>query len=81
LVPNTNLGKNTPVKTEATQSGKEYRNNQDITAPPDPVAPDNTSHVPIHGEKTNTPLVSYSLNSLTLIRPYRFNERPFNESE
>ncbi|KAI0799413.1 hypothetical protein GGR55DRAFT_684027 [Xylaria sp. FL0064] len=63
-VPNANLGKDTPVKTEATQSGEEYRKNQDITAPPDPVVQGATSDVPIHGEKTNvlfhpTPAVSY----------------------
>lgn len=63
-VPNANLGKKIPVKTEATQSGEEYRNNQDIAAPPDPVAPGSTSDVPIHGEKANilfhpTPSVSY----------------------
>ena len=65
-VPNANIGKDTPVKTEATQSGAEYKNNQDITAPPDPVEPGSTSDVPIHGEKTNilfhpTPSVSYEL--------------------
>lgn len=63
-VPNANVNKDTPVKTEASQSGEEYRNNQDITAPPDPVHPGSTSDVPIHGEKTNilfhpTPSVSY----------------------
>ena len=63
-VPNANLDKDTPVKTEASQSGEEYRRNQDITAPPDPVEPGSTSDVPIHGEKTNvlfhpTPSVSY----------------------
>ncbi|CCD43620.1 hypothetical protein BofuT4_P064620.1 [Botrytis cinerea T4] len=63
-VPNANINKSTPVKTEATQSGEEYRVNQDITAPPDPVEPGSTSDVPIHGEKTNilfhpTPSVSY----------------------
>ncbi|KAI0193592.1 hypothetical protein EV127DRAFT_384606 [Xylaria flabelliformis] len=63
-VPNANLGKDTTVKTDATQSGEEYRKNQDITAPPDPVATGSTSDVPIHGEKTNvlfhpTPSVSY----------------------
>ncbi|KAI0181933.1 hypothetical protein GGR52DRAFT_568141 [Hypoxylon sp. FL1284] len=63
-VPNANLGKETTVKTEPTQSGEEYRNAQDITAPPDPVATGATSDVPIHGEKTNvlfhpTPSVSY----------------------
>ncbi|KAI1461104.1 hypothetical protein F4805DRAFT_414745 [Annulohypoxylon moriforme] len=63
-VPNANLGKDTTVKTEPTQSGEEYRQAQDITAPPDPVATGATSDVPIHGEKTNilfhpTPSVSY----------------------
>ncbi|KAB8288184.1 hypothetical protein EYC80_010189 [Monilinia laxa] len=63
-VPNANLNKPTTVKTEATQSGEEYRNTQDITAPPDPVEPGSTSDVPIHGEKTNilfhpTPSISY----------------------
>ncbi|KAI1269430.1 C2 domain-containing protein [Xylariaceae sp. FL1019] len=63
-VPNANLGKETTVKTDASQSGEEYRQNQDITAPPDPVATGATSDVPIHGEKTNvlfhpTPSVSY----------------------
>jgi len=63
-VPNANLNKRTPIKTESTQSGEEYRNNQDVTAPPDPVEPGSTSDVPIHGEKTNilfhpTPSVSY----------------------
>src|ERR1700759_191519 len=52
------------VKTDATQSGEEYRYNQDVTAPPDPVAPGSTTDVPIRGEKTNvlfhpTPSVSY----------------------
>ncbi|KAI0137408.1 hypothetical protein BJ170DRAFT_699423 [Xylariales sp. AK1849] len=63
-VPNANLGKETNVKTDASQSGEEYRHNQDVTAPPDPVATGSTSDVPIHGEKTNilfhpTPSVSY----------------------
>lgn len=63
-IPNANLGKETTVKTEPTQSGEEYRHNQDVTAPPDPVAEGATSDVPIHGEKTNvlfhpTPAVSY----------------------
>lgn len=52
------------MKTDKTQSGKEYAHNQDITAPPDPIAPGSTSDVPINGEKTNilfhpTPSVSY----------------------
>lgn len=64
FVPNANLGKETTVKTDASQSGEEYRRNQDITAPPDPVEPGTTSDVPIHGEMTNvlfhpTPSVSY----------------------
>jgi len=63
-VPNANLGKDTPVKTDASQKNPEYKHNQDITAPPDPVAEGSTSDVPIHGEKTNilfhpTPSVSY----------------------
>ena len=52
------------MKTEASQSGAEYKEKQDITAPPDPIEPGSTSDVPIHGEKTNvlfhpTPSVSY----------------------
>ena len=63
-VPNANLGKDTPVKTSSDQSISEYKEKQDITAPPDPVANGSTSDVPIHGEKTNilfhpTPSVSY----------------------
>jgi len=63
-VPNANLGKETTVKTDKSQSGQEYSRNQDITAPPDPIYPGSTSDVPIHGEKTNilfhpTPSVSY----------------------
>ncbi|KAH8899508.1 hypothetical protein GQ53DRAFT_313649 [Thozetella sp. PMI_491] len=63
-VPNANLGKETTVKTDSSQSGETYRYNQDVTAPPDPIAPGSTSDVPIHGEKTNvlfhpTPAVSY----------------------
>ncbi|KAK4638051.1 uncharacterized protein CLAFUR5_00630 [Fulvia fulva] len=63
-VPNANLGKDTPVQTTASQSGAEYKEAQDVTAPPDPVAAGSTSDVPIHGEKTNilfhpTPSVSY----------------------
>ncbi|KAH7356876.1 hypothetical protein BKA65DRAFT_592425 [Rhexocercosporidium sp. MPI-PUGE-AT-0058] len=42
-VPNANVNKNTHVRTDGTQSGKEYRVNQDITAPPDPVEPNTTS--------------------------------------
>ncbi|KAJ2906907.1 hypothetical protein MKZ38_009770 [Zalerion maritima] len=63
-VPNANLGKDTTAKTEPTQSGEEYRYNQDVTAPPDPVETGATSDVPIHGEKTNilfhpTPSMTY----------------------
>lgn len=63
-VPNANLGKDTTVKTDASQKNPEYAHNQDITAPPDPLAQGSTSDVPIHGEKTNilfhpTPSVSY----------------------
>ncbi|KAG4437792.1 hypothetical protein IFR05_006727 [Cadophora sp. M221] len=54
-VPNANLDKETHVKIDGTQSGEEYRVNQDITAPPDPLEPNTTSDVPIHGEKTNIP--------------------------
>ncbi|PWY87326.1 C2 domain protein [Aspergillus sclerotioniger CBS 115572] len=64
VVPNANVGKPTDVKTEATQSLSQYKENQDITAPPDPIAEGTTSDVPIHGEKTNilfhpTPTVTY----------------------
>ncbi|KAL8811803.1 MAG: hypothetical protein Q9223_004873 [Gallowayella weberi] len=63
-VPNANLGKDTTVRTDPSQSNPEYSHNQDITAPPDPMAEGSTSDVPIHGEKTNilfhpTPSVSY----------------------
>ncbi|KAI4203290.1 MAG: hypothetical protein LQ350_001987 [Teloschistes chrysophthalmus] len=63
-VPNANLGKDAKVKTDSSQSNPEYAHNQDVTAPPDPVAEGSTSDVPIHGEKTNilfhpTPSVSY----------------------
>ncbi len=63
-VPNANLGKSTTVQTGPDQPVSEYKQKQDITAPPDPVADGSTSDVPIHGEKTNilfhpTPSVSY----------------------
>lgn len=53
-----------PVRTDASQSNPEYKQNQDVIAPPDPVQEGTTSDVPIHGEKTNilfhpTPSVSY----------------------
>lgn len=59
-----NLTRSQPVKTDPSQSHAEYKEAQDITAPPDPVAEGSTSDVPIHGEKTNilfhpTPSVSY----------------------
>lgn len=52
------------VQTSADQDLAEYKENQDITAPPDPIAEGTTSDVPIRGEKTNvlfhpTPTVSY----------------------
>ncbi|KAJ5779363.1 hypothetical protein N7457_007083 [Penicillium paradoxum] len=63
-VPNANLGKDTPLRTSADQDLAEYKENQDMTAPPDPIAEGTTSDVPIRGEKTNvlfhpTPTVSY----------------------
>lgn len=63
-VPNANLGKDTPVQSSSDQKNPEYKEKQDITAPPDPVQEGTTSDVPIHGEKTNilfhpTPSVSY----------------------
>ncbi|KAG9522033.1 hypothetical protein KCV07_g3324, partial [Aureobasidium melanogenum] len=63
-VPNANLDKPTPVKSDPSQSMAEYKHAQDVTAPPDPVTEGSTSDVPIHGEKTNilfhpTPSVSY----------------------
>jgi len=63
-VPNANLGKETTQQTTPHQSNPEYKEKQDITAPPDPIAEGSTSDVPIHGEKTNilfhpTPSISY----------------------
>jgi Ca2+-dependent lipid-binding protein len=65
------LGKDTPVKSDPSQKNPEYKEMQDITAPPDPVAPGSTSDIPIHGEKTNilfhpTPSVSYEAMFATL---------------
>jgi Ca2+-dependent lipid-binding protein len=53
-----------PIKTDPSQSLADYKEAQDVTAPPDPVTEGTTSDVPIHGEKTNvlfhpTPSVSY----------------------
>ncbi|KAA8648731.1 hypothetical protein EYZ11_004240 [Aspergillus tanneri] len=67
VVPNANLGRPTPwkaVQTGPHQSLSEYKENQDITAPPDPIAEGTTSDVPIHGERTNilfhpTPSITY----------------------
>jgi len=64
VVPNANLNKPTPIKTDPSQSLEDYKYNQDVTAPPDPVAEGTTTDVPIHGEKTNvlfhpTPSVSF----------------------
>lgn len=63
-MPNANLGRPTTLATDASQSNPEYKEKQDLTAPPDPIAEGSTSDVPIHGEKTNilfhpTPSVSY----------------------
>jgi Ca2+-dependent lipid-binding protein len=63
-IPNENLGKPTTAKVDSKMSGEEYRRNQDILAPPDPVQPGATSDVPIRSEKTSvlfykTPSVSY----------------------
>ncbi|KAK7535639.1 hypothetical protein IWX49DRAFT_510087 [Phyllosticta citricarpa] len=70
-VPNANLGKDSPIKTESSQPYDQYKENQDVTAPPDPVAEGTTSDVPIHGEKTNilfhpTPSVSYEPYFVTI---------------
>lgn len=51
-------------KTSPDQSLSDYKEKQDITAPPDPIAEGTTSDVPIRGEKTNvlfhpTPTVSF----------------------
>lgn len=61
------------MKTEPGQTNPEYKEKQDITAPPDPIAEGSTSDVPIHGEKTNilfhpTPSVSYEPMFETLER-------------
>ena len=52
------------VKSDTNQSFAEYKEAQDVTAPPDPVAEGTTSDVPIRGEKTNvlfhpTPAISF----------------------
>ncbi|KAJ5899684.1 hypothetical protein N7495_004428 [Penicillium taxi] len=63
-VPNANLGRSTDIKTSHDQPLPEYKEKQDITAPPDPIADGTTSDVPIRGEKTNilfhpTPTVTF----------------------
>ncbi|KAJ5716958.1 hypothetical protein N7488_002604 [Penicillium malachiteum] len=63
-VPNANLGQPTDVKTSHDQKLPEYKEAQDITAPPDPIAEGTTSDVPIRGEKTNvlfhpTPTITF----------------------
>lgn len=63
-IPNENLGKDTTARVDSNMSGEEYRRNQDILAPPDPVQEGATSDVPIRSEKTSvlfyqTPSVSY----------------------
>ncbi|KAK3989853.1 hypothetical protein QBC44DRAFT_79014 [Cladorrhinum sp. PSN332] len=63
-VPNPSLQLPSTVATSPDQKGEVYRHTQDITAPPDPVAPGSTSDVPIHGEATNvlfhpTPSISF----------------------
>jgi hypothetical protein len=73
VVPNANLGKETSVKADSNQPLSEYKENQDITAPPDPIAEGTTSDVPIHGERTNilfypTPTISYKPMFETLER-------------
>jgi hypothetical protein len=62
-VPNENLGKPSTATVSHTQSGEEYRQAQDIVAPPE-VLEGATSDVPIRSEKTSilfykTPSVSY----------------------
>ncbi|KAJ6095590.1 hypothetical protein N7486_006336 [Penicillium sp. IBT 16267x] len=64
-VPNANLGKPTNVRTSPDQPLPEYKEKQDITAPPDPIAEGTTSDVPIRDEKTNvlfhpTPSITYA---------------------
>lgn len=63
-VPNANFEKETHAKTDGTQSGEEYRISQDITAPPDPLEPNTTSDIPIHGEKTKYSLSPYTVDFL-----------------
>ncbi|KAJ5815138.1 hypothetical protein N7474_006915 [Penicillium riverlandense] len=63
-VPNANLGRPTEHRTSADQDLAKYKEEQDITAPPDPIAEGTTSDLPIRGEKTNilfhpTPTISF----------------------
>ncbi|RPB05375.1 hypothetical protein L873DRAFT_1662648 [Choiromyces venosus 120613-1] len=59
VVPNANLpdkgGYDTTagVQSSPTQPHDEYARKQDVTAPPEPIAPHSATDVPIHGEKTN----------------------------
>ncbi|KAA8895153.1 hypothetical protein FN846DRAFT_997659 [Sphaerosporella brunnea] len=47
-----------------TQPLDEYKENQDVTAPPAPIRPGTTADVPIHGEKTN--VLFYATPTLSL---------------
>ncbi|KAK4228461.1 hypothetical protein QBC38DRAFT_153165 [Podospora fimiseda] len=63
-VPNPSLQLPSTISTSPDQPDSTYRHNQDVTAPPDPIAPGSTSDVPIHGEATNvlfhpTPSISF----------------------
>lgn len=58
------------MKTTPHQQPKDYSKAQDVTAPPDPMAPDSTIDVPIHGDKTNLlfhPTPTLSLSSTEVI--------------
>ncbi|KAG9256666.1 uncharacterized protein F5Z01DRAFT_617765 [Emericellopsis atlantica] len=62
-VPNANIGKDTPLKVDSKMSGEEYRQAQDISAPPE-ADPNIASDMPIRSEKTSvlfykTPSRSY----------------------
>ncbi|KAI9373804.1 hypothetical protein BJX61DRAFT_532856 [Aspergillus egyptiacus] len=71
VVPNANLGKDTSVRADSNQPIEEYKENQDLTAPPDPITEGTTSDVPIHGERTNilfypTPTITFKPTFETL---------------
>lgn len=62
--PRTTLTLTQDTRTSHDQEVHEYKEKQDITAPPDPIAEGTTSDVPIRGEKTNvlfhpTPSISF----------------------